>query len=482
MPEIALPGAWWALAFLLRGWRSMPSRTGLTGLALLLYAALAAADRGSVPVNGPLYLVLVAGLTVLFLIPFILDRWLAARISGWASTIVFPMALVALELLRSRMPAGPATWYSLAYTQYGNLPLMQLAALTGIWGISFLLGWFASTVNRAWERGFDWTASRRVLLTYAGLFAAILAGGALRLALPSSPSLTIRAATVTFPRDLFTQGEMFRIADGRIPVTGPVAAKLARLHDWFFESTEREARAGARVVAWPEMNFLVRADEEPAALDRAQRLAVKEQIYLAMAIGAVRPGAPKPFENKTVLVDPSGRIAYSYAKSLPVMGWEESVMRPGDGHLPVAATALGRLSAAICFEGDHPDFLRQAGIGRADLFILPVNDWAAVKDVHLRMAAFRAIENGAPLLRPASFGASAAFDPLGRLLGQTDHFSGGPSLVAEIPVGHVPTLYPLVGDLFGWLCAAGTVLAALVAWSRARSAAAAIRAPSLSPV
>jgi apolipoprotein N-acyltransferase len=137
-------------------------------------------------------------------------------------------------------------------------------------------------------------------------------------------------------------------------------------------------------------------------------------------------------------------------------------MRPGDGHLPVVATALGRLSTAICFEGDHPDFLRQAGIGRADLLILPVNDWAAVKDVHLQMAAFRAIENGAPVLRPASFGASAAIDPLGRVLGQTDHFSGGPTLVAEIPVGHVPTLYPLVGDLFGWLCAAGTAFAALV--------------------
>jgi hypothetical protein len=56
------------------------------------------------------------------------------------------------------------------------------------------------------------------------------------------------------------------------------------------------------------------------------------------------------------------------------------------------------------------------------------------------------------------------------------------TLVAEVPVGHVPTLYPLVGDLFGWLCAAGTVFAALVAWSCARSAAASITAPSLSPL
>jgi apolipoprotein N-acyltransferase len=134
-------------------------------------------------------------------------------------------------------------------------------------------------------------------------------------------------------------------------------------------------------------------------------------------------------------------------------------MQRGDGHLPVIATDLGRVATAICFDGDHPDLVRQVGLGGADLFVLPVNDWPEVKRIHLEMAAFRAIESGTPILRPTSFGVSAAIDPLGRVLAVADHLSGAPTLVAEIPVGGVPTLYARVGDLFAWLCVAGTVMA-----------------------
>jgi apolipoprotein N-acyltransferase len=467
-PEIALPGVWFAIIFLLHGFRGLPTRSGLPYLALALYTALAIANRGPIPVKGPLYFVIVALVTALAIIPFVLDRVIGRAVGGWTSTVVFPMAFVAVELLKSRLPQGPATWGSLAYTQYGNLPLMQLAAITGLSGISFMITWCASIVSWAAERGLASPAVRPLLATYAGLLGAITIVGGLRLSSSSAPGRTIRAVAVSMPGHLLTPAEMFRIADGRIPVEGVVADKLARLHQWFFESTQREARAGAQLVAWPEMNFLVLADDEPAAVERAQRLAAQEHVYIAMGIGAVQPGAARPFRNETVLVDPSGRTLYSYLKSRPVIGWEQRVMEPGDGHLPVVATEIGRLSTAICFDGDHPDLVRQVGRGGGDLLILPVNDWAEVKRSHFEMAAFRAIENGAPVLRPASFGNSGAFDSWGRVLGRTDHFSGASTLVVEIPVGGIPTLYPRVGDLFAWLCVAGTALAPLLARMRGR--------------
>jgi apolipoprotein N-acyltransferase len=436
-------------------------------VGLALYAALAFSNLGSLPLAGPLYYGVVAMMTALGLVPFLLDRWVGARIAGWPSTLVFPMAFVARELLSARLPHGGGSWGSLAYTQYGNLPLMQLAAVTGIWGITFLITWGASVVSWGLQNGLARDNGRRLVAAYAGVLGVITVFGALRLSLSPTPSQSLRAAAVSFPADLVTYREMFRIADGRIPVEGAIAEKVARLHDWFFENTEREARAGARLVAWPEMNFLVPADGWPAELERAKRLAEREHVSIAMGVGIVHPGAAKPFENETVLVEPSGQVAYSYLKSRPVVGWEERVMVPGDGRLPVAATELGRISSAICFDGDHPDLVRQVGQGRADLFILPVNDWAAVKRSHLAMAAFRAIENGTPILRPASFGVSAAFDSLGRLLAETDHSWGAATLVAQVPLGHVPTLYPWIGDLFAWLCVAGTALAPLMARRRA---------------
>ena len=62
--------------------------------------------------------------------------------------------------------------------------------------------------------------------------------------------------------------------------------------------------------------------------------------------------------------------------------------------------------------------------------------------------AFRAIENDTPILRPASFGISGAFDHFGRVLAETDHFSGAGTMVVEVPVGGVSSLYAKIDDVF----------------------------------
>src|SRR5439155_26050694 len=113
-----------------------------------------------------------------------------------------------------------------------------------------------------------------------------------------------------------------------------------------------------------EANLLVFKEDEAAFLERARRLAAGEHIYLAMGMGAVRPGAPRPFENKIVLLDPSGKVAFSYLKSRPVPGWEAGIMVRGDGRLPVAH---GRIGPAICFDADFPEFVRPNGGAQTDL-------------------------------------------------------------------------------------------------------------------
>ena len=82
---------------------------------------------------------------------------------------------------------------------------------------------------------------------------------------------------------------------------------------------------------------------------------------------------------------------------------------------------------------DFPEFVQQIGLAPADLWIVPVNDWEVIKRMHFEMAVFRAIENGAPMVRATSSGLSGSFDPWGRVLGVTDHFSGAPTLVSQVP-------------------------------------------------
>ena len=134
--------------------------------------------------------------------------------------------------------------------------------------------------------------------------------------------------------------------------------------------------------------------------------------------------------------------------------------------MPVVATSDGRIATAICFDADFPEFIRQAGQGSADLLIVPVNEWKEIKDIHFQMAAFRAIENGVPLVRAAASGLSSAFDPWGRVLGVSDYFAAGDrTMTVQVPMGRVPTLYARTGDLFAWLCVAGLVMALGIAAS-----------------
>jgi apolipoprotein N-acyltransferase len=457
------PAAWIGVAALVHASRSMRTVPGVPILWLALYASLAIAKRDTLLVPGPIYMVILAAEATIVTLPFVVDQIASPRIAGVPSTLILPMALVAAEFLRSRLTPA-ASWGSIAYSQYGFMPLMQVPAVVGIWGITFVVAWFASTFELAWNRGFNWTDIRGPVLTYGFVLAAILLAGCVRLMSAPTDRPSIRTATLNRPIDLFAPGEMTRISEGRVSATErePFNAKLSRLHDWFLEGSRREARAGARLIVWPEQNLLVFDDDEPAFLERARRLAADEGVYLAMGMGTIHPGDPLPFENKVVLIDPSGHIVTSHLKNRPVIGWEASIMRRGHGGLRVVATDTGRMAAAICFEADFPDFIRQAGRNDADLLIVPVNEWKSIKNIHFQMHVFRAIENGVPLVRAAASGLSAAVDPWGRVLSMSDFYAAGDrTMTAQVPIGRIPTLYARTGDWFSWLCVAG--LAAMLA-------------------
>jgi apolipoprotein N-acyltransferase len=455
--RVAIPPVTWiALTVLVHGSRSMRPLAALPCLWIALYISLAVARRDTFPISGPISFVILAVEAIIVTLSFALDRLAAPRLSGVASTLVFPLALVVAEFLRSRLTSG-ASWGSIAYSQYGFLAFMQVAAVAGIWGITFLMGWFASTFELAWSRGFAWAEIRGPVVTYSIALGVIVLAGYVRLLQAPTDRPSIRAATLNRPVDLFIPGEMTRIAEGRVSVSErqQFEDKLSRLHDWFLEGSRREARAGARLIVWPEQNLLIFSDDEPAFLERARQLAAEERVYLAMGMGTIHLGEARPFENKLVLIDPSGQIV-THLKSRPVPGWEASIMRRGDDPIPVVATRDGRMAGAICFEADFPEVIREAGHRGADLLIVPVNEWKEIKNIHFQMHVFRAIENGVPLVRAAASGLSAAVDPWGRVLSVSDFFSKGDrTMTAQVPVGRIPTLYPRTGDLFAWLCVAG---------------------------
>jgi apolipoprotein N-acyltransferase len=177
--------AWLVPVFLLRFARITPPVAGLGSMWLVLSATAAVSNLGVVPLSGFTYLgvalVIAFGLTL----PYLADRLLASQFVGFVSTMIFPLACVAVEFINTR--TGPfGSWGSAAYTQYGNLPLMQLSSVTGVFGIAFLIAWFASVINWAWDHHFQWDAIHGGVLLYAGVFSLVMVCQA-QLASPSPP-------------------------------------------------------------------------------------------------------------------------------------------------------------------------------------------------------------------------------------------------------------------------------------------------------
>src|SRR5262249_30182738 len=156
------------------------------------------------------YAAIMAVETALVVAVLAIDRVTALGAGSVAATLVFPAALTAMEFLRSRVTPA-ASWGSVAYSQYGALPIMQIASVTGIWGITFLLGWFGSAADAAWRLGLR---SAPGAIACGCTIAIVVVAGSLRVALAPTDRHATRVATVNRPLDLFAPGEITRISEG----------------------------------------------------------------------------------------------------------------------------------------------------------------------------------------------------------------------------------------------------------------------------
>jgi apolipoprotein N-acyltransferase len=452
--------AWLAPVFLLRFVRTHSLKVGLPVAYLLLTAASGFQLRGMVPIPGVAYYLFLALFGVPAVLPFVIDRVLAHRLAGLKSTLVFPCAWAAIDYASSLGMFG--SWGAAAYSQYGNLPLLQVVSVTGLWGVTFLMGWFAAACNELWEGGLESKRARSAWLCFGTIALVILLGG-VRLVLFPPSSRTVRVASIS-KRKLgpgLDDAVADRMFGGKATSEDVIAIRtwVTPIDDDLLSRAEREMQAGAKIVFWGEANAMLMKDDESAFVGRGKDMAAKYHSYLGMALGVLSVGQERFIENKLVLIQPDGRVAWEYSKAHPVPGPEAAAQVPSDGKLRAVDTPYGRLSSIICFDGDFPQLLAQAGALHTDVMIDPSNDWQAIDPWHTQMASFRAIEQGLNLIRQTSLGLSAAFDYQGRRLAAMDHFQTSDyAMVSEVPTRGVRTIYSRFGDWFAWLCVAGLIV------------------------
>jgi len=476
--------AWLYPVFLLRFVRTQPLWRGILLALLATVLVLEVAWQGFLPFPWVLSVPLVFVVGVIITLPYLIDRVVAPRLGGMLGTLVFPLAVTTVWYLFAVVsPWG--TVYNPAYTQYGNLPLLQLLSVTGLWGIVFVMSWLASVVNWAWERSFAWPRVRGGAALYASLLALVLLFGGVRLALFPAQASTVRVAGITpshaviaaaeKPISELSQNDVQALISGKATqaVREIIRRASAPVFDDLLSRSEQEARAGAKIIIWPEQSgglVLFLQEDEAALLARASALARTTGTYLDLGMVMVlqQPVQSHFFLDESILIDPTGSVVWRYEKAHPAPGEQEA---PGDGNVPTVQTPYGRLATVVCYDADFPGTMRQAGQAGADIMLVPSNDWQAYDPYHTQLITFRAIENGYSLVRQTSNGLAMAVDYEGHVLAASDYFTTDPQvMVAYVPMQGVRTIYAMIGDLFAWLSVAGLVVLIGVAIARRRKA------------
>jgi apolipoprotein N-acyltransferase len=472
--------AWLAPVFLLRFVRTCGRPRIALPLVFFAYAAAIFISLRGAGVGAPVleYVIYVIQIPVikglLFTLPYAVDRRVGAGLGAWGRSLVFPLAFTTLDWIMAQLNLIMNTG-SLAYSQYGSLALMQILSVTGMWGLTFLITWFASTVNVLWEADFEWRRVRGMLALFTGVLAAVLVFGVLRLTLARPSAQTVQAATITLdsavskaassPIDWATFN---RSTDAERAAARP---KFAATVDQMLARSEAALRQGAKIVGWQEASGMVLAEDKPGVLARVSALAKQYDAFIQIGLWVVTRTPNREFtRNESILIDNTGRVVWTYDKAHPVFLDEAYITIPGPGILPVANTPYGRMSTAICNDLHFPGLIRQAGGNDVDILMAPYGDIIPFGGEDFVVADYRAIENGFAMVRATGNGLSAVIDPQGRVLGSADYFSNRSGIMlAAIPTHRVTTLYSRIGDLFAYLCAAGLAFLAAWAWVRLRS-------------
>ncbi|MDY0061603.1 MAG: apolipoprotein N-acyltransferase [Myxococcota bacterium] len=468
---------WLALVPLLWAWRQV----GPAGGALL--GTLAGAAGASVAVRWllvplthaygfpwPLALAFFAGIALYIGLFYgalgAVVSWLHRRQTPWPLLWV-PAAWVAGELARARLGPG-VPWLFAGHTQGELLPLVQLAELTGVFGISFLVVAGNQALVQV-RRGGGLAPVLGVALAVGG---ALLYGGQ-RLAAVTAAEGRAAPLHVAVVQPNIPQREKWD-RDRFVPA-------MRRLYALTQEALRHAGEPPAPppdLVVWPETALTVDLEGAAPTLAPVLRLFAGTEAQLLLGAPRVLRGpAGEHVRNSAALFGADGRRLGVYDKRhlLPFgeyyPGWltELPGLRPlvtrhmgeteftAGGREPLLVAKSIPFVTTICYEAAYPELIAEGIAGGGRFLVNLTNDaWfegSAGAAQHLAMARLRTVETRTPLVRAANTGISAVVAATGRTLGRLELDEQG-VLAATIHPGPAGSPYTRWGDRFAIGCAA----------------------------
>lgn len=359
----------------------------------------------------------------------LLFRDFSRRGRFWLAALAFPSLMVAYEYLLS---LSSGTFGATAYTQLKNLPIVQLGALTGLWGIGFVVLLFPAMVAAILLS----PAKRRLsrVLALVLVFAGVFGYGEFRLLTqsPAPPAVVVGLAASDLPKNMFPQDDR----------------NVIRVMRGYADQVRLLSMRGAQIVVLPEMIALVRDTVSSQVNDLFEQTARLAKVQIVLGVLHVTSHAAF---NEARMYLPSGTLAAVYCKRhlVPVLEGRTTPIKD----ISLQHEPAGTIGLAICRDMDYLDPASDYGKAGVGLLLVPAWDFGVDRLWHGHMAIMRGIEDGFTIARVAKNGLMTVSDSRGRVLSEMRTTAREPftTMLATVPVRHVGTLYQSWGDWFAWL-------------------------------
>lgn len=389
--------------------------------------------------------------------------------SATVRVLVVPGLWVAAEFVRGRVFLQP--WALFGYSQHEHIEILQVATMTGVYGVSCLLvlanSAIAELVARAGRMRSEGHAIPAALLGLL-LVAACWIGGRVALQDAERPAAAA-LETVAIVQSNISPSVRWTPAY----VSAQIRAHLA--------ATETLPKSpGPALIVWPESSVPRYLETDPTLAATIAETARRH--HADILFGIPRMDGDRSY-NSVRLITSAGRNGGYYdkqrlvplAEERPTLFTGDADGDAGDGpesFTPGAPTpplpSFVRLGVSVCHEIIHPDIVDEAVRRGAELLVNVANDgWVGslsrgAGEQHLTMAIFRAIETRRFLVRAAITGVSAVIDPYGRMIVRI------PAWQADVATASVRgetmlTWYVQHGDVFALACLA--LEAVVLAWA-----------------
>lgn len=398
--------------------------------------------------------------------------------SGWAFAAGAIWA--ALEFVRGTFLTG-FPWNFVGASQFRVLPLIQIASVTGILGVSFLVVWTSVALA-----GVAAALTKRLtsvrLWAHAGLpLVVVMATGCWGFLQLVPPAVKTKELKVAMVQPGIPQTEIW-----------DPSRDQARF-ETVLDLSKKALAQKPQLLLWPES---AAPDLSQETQDAISQFVHANKVWLVFCAGTMEP-APSggmAIYNSSLICGPDGSLGNIYHKRrlvifgeyVPLVHWLPFLkfltdigdnIEPGERPVNFDMTDPSvKMSVLICFEDMFAQEAREHAGPGVDFLVNLTNDgWFGHASEQWQQAAggiFRAVENGIPILRCTNDGITCWADAHGRVrqvLGEGRNVYAPGFMVADVPLrnpgNREQTIYNRFGDWFpigcsmiGLVCLGSTFL------------------------